>query len=215
MASAKLEMYVLRLGGCACELADRCQSLTRDLSTMPEIDDHSMLALKELGSRSLAMLDAIMSPEWEYRYFSFNANWDASLGERMASMRNGSGDEYFAICWRRRNSEGIRSRISNEPLERFAKGRLARRARPRSRRILWVLGRTCLSTLKRPIGAHFVWTPIMKRPTATWRSPAGRSAWRCGIRLHCFRKALKLDPDLRMRVTENQRCPQTRGEAEE
>lgn len=46
--------------------------------------------------QSLAMLDAIMSPEWEYRYFSFNSRW--SDCERLGSMRNGSGDEYF-ICF--------------------------------------------------------------------------------------------------------------------
>ncbi|MEO6655099.1 MAG: hypothetical protein ABIO36_03375 [Pyrinomonadaceae bacterium] len=43
--------------------------------------------------KSLAMLDAIMSPEWEYRYFSFNSKW--ADRERLASMRNGSGDEYY------------------------------------------------------------------------------------------------------------------------
>ena len=50
--------------------------------------------------RSIAMLDAILSPEWEYRYFSFNSNWDGTHGERMASMRNGSGDHYFAVFGR-------------------------------------------------------------------------------------------------------------------
>jgi len=62
---------------------------TRDLSAMPAIP------LLEKLTQSLAMLDAILSPEWEYRYFSFNAKWDPGSEERMASMRNGSGDEYF------------------------------------------------------------------------------------------------------------------------
>lgn len=44
--------------------------------------------------QSMAMLDAILSPEWEYRYYSFNANW--STGEQMGSMRNGCGDHFFA-----------------------------------------------------------------------------------------------------------------------
>ncbi len=48
-------------------------------------------------TQSLAMLDAIVSPDWEYRYFSFNAEWDTSRKERMASMRDGSGDEYFMV----------------------------------------------------------------------------------------------------------------------
>ncbi|CAN5369259.1 hypothetical protein BH10PLA1_BH10PLA1_21810 [soil metagenome] len=52
--------------------------------------------------QSLAMLDAIVSPEWEYRYFSFTRRW--SPGEAMGSMRNGQGDHYFALfnaagCW--------------------------------------------------------------------------------------------------------------------
>lgn len=39
------------------------------------------------------MLDAILSPDWEYRYYSFNSKW--APDEMMAGMRNGSGDEYF------------------------------------------------------------------------------------------------------------------------
>lgn len=45
--------------------------------------------------RSLAMLDAILSPDRESRYYSFNAAW--AEGEEMASMRNGSGDEYSIV----------------------------------------------------------------------------------------------------------------------
>ena len=45
--------------------------------------------------QSLAVLDAIMSPEWEYRYYSFNSKWDKE--KMMASMRNGSGDEFFIL----------------------------------------------------------------------------------------------------------------------
>jgi hypothetical protein len=44
-------------------------------------------------TQSLAMLDAIMSPEWEYRYYSFNCRWNTD--EMMASMRDGSGDHWF------------------------------------------------------------------------------------------------------------------------
>jgi hypothetical protein len=59
---------------------------TRDVSLLPDID-----RLKKL-SQSLAMLDAIISPEWEDRYYSFDGT--SVPGEAMASMRNGSGDEY-------------------------------------------------------------------------------------------------------------------------
>lgn len=43
-------------------------------------------------SQSLAVLDAIMSAEREYRCFSFDAQFGP--GQALASMRNGSGDEY-------------------------------------------------------------------------------------------------------------------------
>lgn len=46
-------------------------------------------------SQSLAMLDAILSPEWEYRYYSFNSFW--APAQQMASMRDGSGDHYFML----------------------------------------------------------------------------------------------------------------------
>ncbi|MGP3914248.1 hypothetical protein [Nonomuraea sp. 10N515B] len=45
--------------------------------------------------RSVALLEAILSPEWSSRYHSFDAGW--SPGEEMASMRNGSGDEYSIV----------------------------------------------------------------------------------------------------------------------
>lgn len=45
--------------------------------------------------RGLATLDAILMPDWEYRYYSFNAAWAPS--ERMASMRNGEGDDWFIV----------------------------------------------------------------------------------------------------------------------
>jgi hypothetical protein len=59
------------------------------LDTIPDVE-----SLKKL-CQSLAMLDAIISPEWEYRYYSFDSKW--ADGEMMASMRNGSGDEYFIL----------------------------------------------------------------------------------------------------------------------
>jgi len=63
--------------------------LKTTLAALPEIE-----ALRKL-TQSLAMLDAILSPEWEYRYYSFNSTWGP--GEMMASMRNGQGDEYFIL----------------------------------------------------------------------------------------------------------------------
>ena len=64
---------------------------TRDLSRLGN------LSLVERVSQSIAVLDAILSPEWDYRFFSFNSEWDPANRERMASMKDGSGDEYFAV----------------------------------------------------------------------------------------------------------------------
>lgn len=66
---------------------------TRNLDALPDVD-----RLKAL-LQSLATLDAIMSPdEWDARYYSFNSKWSRS--EQMGSMRNGSGDEFFALFGR-------------------------------------------------------------------------------------------------------------------
>ena len=59
------------------------------LENLPDID-----TLRRL-TQSLAVLDAIMSPEWEFRYHSFNAYW--SDKEMLASMRDGSGNDYFIL----------------------------------------------------------------------------------------------------------------------
>ena len=45
--------------------------------------------------RALAMLDAVLSPEPEYRYFGFDAR--RSPTEELASMRSGGGDEYSIV----------------------------------------------------------------------------------------------------------------------
>ncbi|MGW8885189.1 hypothetical protein [Streptomyces sp. NPDC055749] len=55
-------------------------------------------ALSDL-CRAMAMLDAILCPEWSDRWHSYDARWSVS-GEpplEMASMRNGSGDEYSIV----------------------------------------------------------------------------------------------------------------------
>ena len=62
---------------------------TRDLSALPDVD-----ALKRL-MQSMAMLDAVLSPEWQFRYYSFSSKW--AKGEQLGSMRNGCGDELFAL----------------------------------------------------------------------------------------------------------------------
>ncbi len=61
----------------------------KSINQLPQVDE-----IKRL-SQSLAVLDAILMPEWEYRYFSFNSKW--STNEMMASMRDGEGNEYFLL----------------------------------------------------------------------------------------------------------------------
>lgn len=46
--------------------------------------------------QSLAMLNAVVMPDWERRYFSFNSSW-GQLGEAMGSMRDGQGGEFFFL----------------------------------------------------------------------------------------------------------------------
>jgi hypothetical protein len=61
---------------------------TRNLSKLPRPD-----ALARLG-QSMAMFDAILMPDdWDERCYSFDAKW--SRGERVFSMRDGSGDFFF------------------------------------------------------------------------------------------------------------------------
>ena len=43
--------------------------------------------------KKLAALDAILSPEWDYRYYSYNSKWSDLI--EMASMRDGCGNEWF------------------------------------------------------------------------------------------------------------------------
>jgi hypothetical protein len=56
---------------------------------LPEIAD-----LRRL-TQAIAALDAILCPEWDYRYYSYNSKW--APGEEMASMRDGCGDEWFLL----------------------------------------------------------------------------------------------------------------------
>jgi len=45
--------------------------------------------------KRLALLDAIIEPEWEYRYYSYNANWSDT--QEMASLRDSCGGEWFFL----------------------------------------------------------------------------------------------------------------------
>ncbi|MDB5233013.1 MAG: hypothetical protein JWR44_6 [Hymenobacter sp.] len=62
---------------------------TQDYSALPDV-----ATLKRL-SKALAVLDAINSPEWEYRYYSYSADW--AEGEEVLTMRDGEGDEMLIL----------------------------------------------------------------------------------------------------------------------
>lgn len=62
---------------------------TKNLTELQDIN-----SLKRL-LKSLAVLDLIMSPEWDSRYYSYNSKWADE--EEMGSMRNGCGDEFFVL----------------------------------------------------------------------------------------------------------------------
>jgi hypothetical protein len=61
----------------------------KTLSLLAEIE-----SLRKL-SQSLAILDAILCPEFDLRTYSFNTQWGE--GEMMAKMDNGGGDNYFIL----------------------------------------------------------------------------------------------------------------------
>jgi len=64
------------------------------LSTTNYAGVPSAAALQRLA-QSLAVLDAINSPDWEYRYYSYNPAW--APGEAVLEMRDGEGDEMLVL----------------------------------------------------------------------------------------------------------------------
>jgi hypothetical protein len=45
--------------------------------------------------KALAVLDAINSPDWEYRYYSYDASWGEN--ETLLAMRDGEGDDMMVL----------------------------------------------------------------------------------------------------------------------
>ena len=68
---------------------------TGNLEGLPDVT-----RLKQL-LRSMAMLDAILMPEWEYRYYSFNAQWGE--GETMGSHERWGGRRILCAGQRSRH----------------------------------------------------------------------------------------------------------------
>jgi len=57
------------------------------------------ISVKTLKQRLMACAhcDAQLSPEWEYRYFSFDCEWNVETGEEMGSFGDGQGHEGFFV----------------------------------------------------------------------------------------------------------------------
>ena len=62
---------------------------TRNLSTLPDAATLQPLC------KGMAVLDAINSPDWEYRYHSYDPNWD--LDEAVFQLNTGEGDEMLIL----------------------------------------------------------------------------------------------------------------------
>jgi hypothetical protein len=62
---------------------------TKNLNILPNI-----YSLQNI-CKAVSVLDAILSQEWEFRYYSYNAKWD--VGEHCFQMRNGTGEEMHIL----------------------------------------------------------------------------------------------------------------------
>lgn len=62
---------------------------TKNLNTLPD-----RKALQNI-CKSISVLDAIISQEWEYRYYSYNHKWSDT--EEFFEMRNGEGDHMLIL----------------------------------------------------------------------------------------------------------------------
>jgi hypothetical protein len=62
---------------------------TRDYSLLPDRERLQRVC------KAISVLDAIISQEWEYRYYSYNNKW--ADNEEFCEMRNGSGDQMLVL----------------------------------------------------------------------------------------------------------------------
>ena len=62
---------------------------TKNLTAMPPVSKLHQLC------KSLSALELIVSPEWQYRYYSYAPHW--AEGEEVMEMRDGSGDEMLVL----------------------------------------------------------------------------------------------------------------------
>jgi hypothetical protein len=62
---------------------------TKDYSLLPDRKTLQTIC------KAISVLDAIISQEWEYRYYSYNNKW--ADNEEFCEMRNGSGDQMLIL----------------------------------------------------------------------------------------------------------------------
>lgn len=62
---------------------------TRSLHLLPDVEP------LRRACQAMATLDAVLSPDWEFRYYTYQKNWDRD--RQLASMRDEGGDEWFLL----------------------------------------------------------------------------------------------------------------------
>ncbi|KAF2509130.1 hypothetical protein [Flavobacterium foetidum] len=62
---------------------------TKDYTALPNKETLQTIC------KAISVLDAIISQEWEYRYYSYNNKWTDN--EEFCEMRNGSGDQMLIL----------------------------------------------------------------------------------------------------------------------
>ncbi|MFN8825417.1 MAG: hypothetical protein ACK501_10645 [Planctomycetota bacterium] len=106
------------------------------------------------AAQSLAALDALLTADWQHRFYSFDASWSGE--HQLASMRNGCGDQWFA----RIGADGIVVHGLLHESPDFVAGK------PKP----WVFGE-----LPRELGASFLTEPAFDTSNSTfclWRAAA-------------------------------------------
>jgi hypothetical protein len=88
---------------------------TKNLQLLPDYN-----TLKSI-CKAIAVLDAIISPEWEYRYYSFNREWCEE--EEICEMRNGEGDQMLILfCEEGCTINGFAHEYEQQDKEKLTKG---------------------------------------------------------------------------------------------
>ncbi len=87
----EIEVVLDADGGCGVG-AVRLYGLVTVYGVIAQLPDPEIVRAR---SKAMAMLDATLSPEWQWRYYSYDAQWGHS--EELASMRDGSGNDYAVV----------------------------------------------------------------------------------------------------------------------